>query len=206
MASIPLGLLAGLNLTNILTPAYSAPLAESYSYSSISQAVNQSIINHLGPKSGERVFLDVDEKMVPLRSVVRDNVMKLIYDPTNTVTSRPELDRLVAIQAHLYNPFVAKGGRGPIIDSKALPLLSRIINTRSLSLLNDKDYDLNALKDEGQINKTLEESFKLQVDENARLYCPTNPENCPVGGDILFIDLKTLARIRAALCPLWPIC
>lgn len=205
MASIPLGLLAGLNLANIVAPAYSATLAESYSYSSISRAVNQSIINHLGPRSGERVFLDVDEKMVPLRSVVRDNVMKMIYDPTNKVTSRSELDRLVAIQVHLYNPFVAEG-RGPIIGRKALPLLSSIINTRSLSLLNDKDYDLNALKDEDQINKTLEESFKLQVDENARLYCPTNPENCPIGGDLLFIDLKTLARIRAALCPLWPIC
>lgn len=205
MACIQLGLLAGLNLTEMVAPAYSATLAESYSYSSISQTVNQSIINHLGPRSGERVFLDVGARLVPLRSVIRDNIMKIAYDPIAKVTSTFELDRLVAIQAKLYNPFVAQG-RGPIIDRKALPLLSSIINMRSLSLLNDKDYDLNALKVESQINKVLEESFKLQVDENARLYCPTNPDNCPVGGDILFIDLKALARIRAALCPLWPIC
>lgn len=205
MASILLGLLAGLNFTDMVAPAYSATLADSYSYSSVSQMVNQSIINHLGPKSGERVFLSVGERLVPLRSVIRDNIMKIAYDPMNKVTSRLELDRLVAIQARLYNPFVAEG-RGPIIDRKALPLLNSIVNTRSLSLLNDKEYDFNALKDESQINKALEESFKLQVGENARLYCPTNPENCPIGGDILFIDLKALARIRAALCPLWPVC
>jgi hypothetical protein len=205
IVSISLGFLAGLSLTGMVAPAYSATLAESYSYSSISTTVNQTIINHLGPRNGEKVFLFVGDKLVPLRSIIRDNIMKIAYDPMSKVTSRYDLDRLVAIQAQLYKPFV-EDDRWPTIDRKALPLLNNMINTRSLSLLNDKDYDINALKAESQINKALEESFKLQVNETVRLYCPTNPENCQIGGDILFIDLKALARIRAALCPLWPIC